>query len=612
MPAPPVGETDRDPFLRPGPWALVALGLSALVFLAFGPALNAGFVNWDDPALITDNPHFRGLSPEHLRWMFSTPLLGHYQPLTWVSYALDYLAWGMNPRGYHLTNIVIHAANAVLVFALVRRLMRCAGAWRGGVGIDGSLWPALIAAALWAVHPLRVESVAWVTERRDVLSTLFLLGAMLAYLRGVEPRRIEVRSRAWHALAAGLLLLSLLSKAWGMTFFVLALIADWYPLCRLPPGPAAWFGRTGLRLLVQKLPFIALGVAAAVGAGLSQHTALATKSLEQWGPLERAVQACYGVFFYLQRTLVPADLSPLHELPRNLDPAEPRFLISYLFVLALGVLTFAWWRSRPAFVAALGVYAVMLGPVLGVLQSGEQFVADRYSYLALIGWTAALAGAWSAWAGTRAEGDAWRRAVLAAGAAAVLACVVLSRAQTRVWNDSLSLWTHAAAVEERTGPRGGLVLAYLGAELEARGQIEQAVLAHARAVEVDPALGRSWFSLGNIMRHAGRPADAEAALIQATRTLPQAFMAHVNLGNLYLNELNRPEAAVEQFRLAVADVERGGRRPLSALPYLSLGVGLRRTGDLAGARAAFERAADFEETRDAARRELDALGPPGP
>lgn len=606
MSTPPAQDQPSEPFPRAG--VAACLGLAALVFLAFGPALWAGFVNWDDPALITENPRYRGLSGEHLRWMFTTPLLGHYQPLTWVSYALDYLVWGMNPRGYHLTNIAIHAVNAVLVFALVRRLMLCAGAWRGGMGTDGSFWPALLASALWAVHPLRVESVAWVTERRDVLSTLFLLGAMLAYLRGVEPGRLPVRSWAWQALAAGLLLLSLLSKAWGMTFFVLALIADWYPLRRLPAGPGAWLSRAGARLVIQKLPFIALGVAAAVGAGLSQHTALATKSLEQWGVTERAVQACYGVFFYLQRTLVPMDLSPLYELPRSLDPFEPRFVVSYLFAAGLAVLAAAWWRRRPAFAAALGVYAVMLGPVLGVLQSGEQFVADRYSYLALIGWTATLAGLWSAWAsGGAREGP--RRAALAAGALALAGCVLLSRAQTRVWNDSLSLWRHAAAVEERTGPRGGLVFAYLGAELEAQGRTEEAVLAHARAVEVDPGLGRSWFALGNLMRRAGRAGDAEAALIQATRTLPQAFMAHVNLGNLYLNELDRPMAAVEQFRLAVADVERGGRRPLSALPYLSLGVGLRRTGDEAGARSAFERAAEFEETRDAALRELEALGP---
>ncbi|MBM4107802.1 MAG: tetratricopeptide repeat protein [Phycisphaerae bacterium] len=581
---------------------------AALVVLAFWPALGADFVRWDDPTLVTENPRIRGLTADNLAWMFTTPVMGHYQPLTWISYALDWMVWGLDPRGFHLTNVLIHAANTALVFALARRLIAPwprAGGW-------AALFGGLVAAGAWGLHPLRVESVAWVTERRDVLSVLFMLLAASAYLRAVTPGEAALRSRPWHRAAVALLALSLLAKAWGMSFFVLLLILDFAPLRRIADHPRRWLAGPARRVVVQKWPFAALGAAAAVGAALSQHTALATKSLEQWGVIERAVQACYGLLFYVLKTLAPADLSPLYELPKGLDPGAPLFLLSYVFVAALIGVALWGLRRAPAFSAAALAYAVTLAPVLGVLQSGEQFVADRYSYVALIGWMIVLG-----WLASRA----WRSASAAAGRGlllalpAVLLAALLVRATVRqsgAWADTESLWRHAAAVEERTGPTGGLVFSYLGSELERQGRTGEAIRAHARALEVDPDLGRSWFSLGNLLRRAGEWPRAEEALREAARTLPQAYMARVNLGNLYLFNLDRAADAIEQYRLAVADVEAGGRRPLSTVPYLALGVALRHTGDLDGARRMLSRAAESDETRQAALKELADLPPAAP
>lgn len=592
--------------MAPSPpgWASVAAGalLALLVLVAFRPALDADFVRWDDPTLVVDNPHIRGFSAANLAWMFTTPVMGHYQPLTWLSYALDWTLWGLDPRGFHLTNVLLHAGNTLLVFALSRRLIG------GGLGGWGVLFGSVIAAGAWGLHPLRVESVAWVTERRDVLSVLFMLLSALAYLRAVEPGSPEPRSRSWYWASVALLALSLSAKAWGMTFFVLLLILDWHPLKRLPgAGP----GDTR-RVLLQKWPFVALGIVAAIGAAFSQHTALATKTLAEWGPVERLVQACHGLLFYVLKSAAPADLSPLYELPRGLDPAAPIFLVSYVFVAALAVVTLWGLRRAPGFSAAALAYAVALAPVLGVLQSGEQFVADRYSYVAMIGWMVGLGGV-AAWGWNRASTATARGLLLAMPAVLVGALLVrATSAQCRIWKDTETLWRHAAEVEERTGPVGGLVFSYLASELERQGRVPEAIRLHARALEVDPQLGRSWFSLGNLLRQIGEWSRAEAALLEATRTLPQAYMARVNLGNLYLFHLDRPEAALEQYRLAVADVEAGGRRPVSTMPYLALGVALRRTGDIEGARAALSRALESEETRAAAERELAQLPAPGP
>src|SRR5262245_60180833 len=237
------------------------LGAGALVLLvlvSFSPAFSAQFLAWDDADNLIKNQHWRGASAENLRWMFTTFHLGHYQPLTWVSFAIDYELWRMDPGGYHGTNILIHAANAALFFVLARRLLHI-GVTRSDPERGGPVRPELtlaaaVAAALWAVHPLRVESVAWVTERRDVLSTLFMLLSALAYVHAVEIGVPRVRSWAAYGLAVLLLALSCLSKAWGMSFFVLLLALDAYPLRRLSGNPLRWLSRDSLRVLAEKAP----------------------------------------------------------------------------------------------------------------------------------------------------------------------------------------------------------------------------------------------------------------------------------------------------------------------------------------------------------------------
>lgn len=311
--------------------ALVAV----ITFVAFLPALGNGFVAWDDDRNFLDNPHYRGLGPAQLAWMVSH-LDAHYVPLTWLTLGLDYVLWGMNPAGYHLTSLVLHAANAVLVYAGARRLIAAAlpGTSSGALALGSA-----VAALLFAVHPLRVESVAWATERRDVLCGLFYLLTVLAYLRYCASA-----SRRWYRLSLAFLAAALLSKAMAVTLPVVLLLLDGYPLRR-----RAWR---------EKLPFFALSLAAGAVALVAQRVAGATSTVAFLGPLERVAIACYSLAFYLWKTLVPRHLSPIYELPARVDAFAPSYVASALAVLALSALAIALRRRWPAFTVVWASYVV--------------------------------------------------------------------------------------------------------------------------------------------------------------------------------------------------------------------------------------------------------------
>jgi tetratricopeptide (TPR) repeat protein len=609
--APSSREPRREVLVRRFSCAALALA----VVICFSPAFAASFVSWDDLDNLIKNTRWRGLGPAELKWMFTSFHLGHYQPLTWLSFAVDHALWDLEPSGYHATNILIHAANAVLFFLLARRLIHI-----GVAGADPALGAparvdltlsAAFAAALWALHPLRVESVAWVTERRDVLSTLFLLLAALAYLSAVEPGAPRVHSRRAYWLAVVMLLLSCLSKAWGMSFFVLLLALDVYPLRRLPANPLRWFSRDSARVLVEKSPMVVIGVATAVLAANAQHAGQATKSLSEWPLASRVSQSLYGLSFYLEKSIAPTDLAPLYQLPAKLNPLEPRFLGAYFLVAAVGIgLLLALRRSRaPALPAAIAIYTVMLAPVLGILQSGEQLVADRYSYIATmpVAVLTAIAGLWAYNRIRAGRALAASRVGPLLGPVAAIPVVslgALSFAQTTIWHDSLSLWEHAVAVAPCSASYD-----YLGDELLRQDRPNNAADAYQQAAELSPRDGRAWFCLANVLKDQGHTDEAEHAYVEATKCLSVAYQAYQNLGLMYLG-MGRKDDAYRQFELAVADLEdqSKGTRPLSGGPYMVLGLARKDQGRLDEAAALFRKAVPFQDTHEDALRQLQALG----
>jgi tetratricopeptide (TPR) repeat protein len=410
----------RDGLAR---WALPAL-VAALALVAFLPALHHQFLGWDDAKNYLDNPHYRGLGPRQLAWMFTTFHMGHYIPVTWMTFGLDYLLWGMTSSGYHLTSILVHAATALAFYFLSLRLLRAALP----VVTEGDLRiGAALAALLFAVHPLRAESVAWITERRDVVSGLFYVLSVLAYLKAVDGTdRVSPR---WYWTSVSLFACGLLSKSIVVTLPVILLALDVYPLRRL--GGAKGWRRPSVWL--EKLPYVALGAAAAVIGFLALFTLGNTRSLAEMGPVYRIVLSIYALAFYLWKSVMPFGLSPLYQLGVTVT------WLHFGAVATLLGIAILMRRRWPAFTVATLAYLATLLPVLGIFQNGPQAAADRYTYLACLGWAVILGGL----AARRWAGRAVARVVLSIW---VLAMLPLTWQQVAVWHDSVTLWSHAIAL----------------------------------------------------------------------------------------------------------------------------------------------------------------------
>lgn len=390
------------------------MGVFALTFVLFLPALSAGWVSWDDPGNFLDHTAWRGLGGAELSWMWTQAHMGHYTPLTWMTLAVDHAVWGMDPRGYHLTNVVLHALSAGVFFLVLERVLR-----RASNDLRLLTGAAAIAALLYGIHPLRVESVAWITERRDVLSMLLFQGCLYAWVRYVEAE-----DRRWFVAALALHALSLSAKAHAMTLPVVLLVLDFWPFRR-----QGW-----VKLVAEKVPFAGL---AALFAGLaiwaqSEGGALVSGDTISWG--QRLEMAIYGAAFYPAKVLWPADLSPLYEW----DGAElhtGRNLVVLLGVTALGA---ALWKKTPAPLVAWVLYLVILSPVSGIAQSGPQLAADRYSYFSCLPF-AALAGLGLL--------QVRRRSALLAGIPLLIFLGQATWTQTKVWTDSFTLWGTALRLD---------------------------------------------------------------------------------------------------------------------------------------------------------------------
>ncbi|MGH7276665.1 MAG: tetratricopeptide repeat protein [Candidatus Rokuibacteriota bacterium] len=496
--------------------------VAAVTFVVFLPALGNGFVSWDDDTNFLGNPRYRGLGPAQLAWMF-TDLRAHYMPLTWLTLGLDYVLWGMNPVGYHLTSVLLHAANAALFFLVARRLLGAAlPAAPGSTLRFGSL----VAALLFAVHPLRVESVAWVTERRDVLCGLFYLLALLAYLRYRESggRRAYLASLALFAAA-------LLSKSMAVTLPAVLLLLDVYPLRR-----RAWR---------EKIPFFALSAAAGTLALVAQRSAGAMSSTAYLGPLERVAIAFYSLAFYLWKTLIPVRLSPLYELPARVEPVAWPYVASAIVVLALSAVAIAARRRWPAFAVAWASYVVTVLPVSGLVQVGPQIAADRYTYLACLSFAVFAGGALArvrlALRNRRATG-----VLLFAGAGVLaVALVVLTLNQTRIWRDSETLWSQALAV----GP-SAIAHAKLGVVRDEQGKPEEAIAHYRAALRIHPDMPDTYNNWGIALARQGRWQEAIEQYENALKLAPGSAETHANLA-VALERVGRVAEAAQHARTAL-------------------------------------------------------------
>jgi tetratricopeptide (TPR) repeat protein len=565
--------------------ALVPVFIVLITFAVFSPTLRNGFVNWDDPSHLLENPHYRGLGWEQLRWMFTTCLNGSCMPLNWVTYGLDYILWGMNPKGYHFTSLLVHAANALLFYFLSLRLLRL------GLGRSSSLpdlpirFAGAFSALFFALHPLQTEVVAWTIGREVAIAGFFFILTLFCYLKAAENESAGLSRRRWLVGAWILYAMSLLGKEMALTLPFALLVLDIYPLRRLGGGRGRWFGAEVRQVWWEKVPFLLLALAAGVRATLEKEQAGSLYPVTDYGFLPRLAQVLYSLAFYPWKTLVPVGLSPLYPVQPFTGLWNAPTLLSSACVVFLTAVLFLFRRRWPAGLAVWVFYGVLLLPVSGVVAFGPYAVADRFSYLPSMGW-AILAGAgffycWGAWGRSRVG----LRALVLTPTLAVLVLLalgILTWRQTQIWHNSETLWRHALALDERSS----FAHNNLGLALAERGAFAEAIKHIRRAVEIDSRFVEAHANLGNFLAQRGSAAEAIHHLYQALEIDPAFGNAHNTLGNI-LVERGESDKAIEHFRKALE------AKPESAMTYYNLGRALAKRGDAAGAIANYRKALEY-------------------
>ena len=569
-------------------WLLGTL-VAVWTLVVFLPTVWNDFVTWDDPRMFLENPYHRGPALAELRYAWSSHLLGEYMPVTWMSYILDRVLWGLHAPGYHLTSLVLHVLAAVAVFALARRLLRHAlGADAPGrAAVDVG---AAAAALLFAVHPLRVEAVAWVSARGTVLGGLLLVLAVLAYLAGWDRGRArgEVPT-AWLALSMALFVASLLARATGLVLPAVLLVLDIYPLRRIGGEGAGWWSPGARRAWAEKGAFAVIGALATPMGFLARGEDVGDFTAAGWDPLVAVLWAAYSVGFYVWKTVEIGTLSPIYAMPTREAPMLLAVSLSALKAVAITLILVAMRKRWPGALAAWLVYLILLGPVSGIVPFGRlRGIVDRYTYVACIGWAlvagGAVAMAWRAWS----DGRMGRLRMALVGALLVAVLVgwsVLSWRQAEVWHDGVTLWTRAVAAD----PSSPVARSNLGTALAARGYFATATLHYREAVRQWPTAPGAFQNLGRALAADARFEEAEAPFRRVVELRPNLPEAQLDLGTVLYN-LGKVDQAVVVFTRAV-ELDPGSIRA-----HESLGTALRRLGRDSEAASHLQRAATLGST----------------
>jgi Flp pilus assembly protein TadD len=534
-------------------WAcLLSACLAVAVLIVFFPAMHCGFVNFDDPDYVTENPHIQsGLTWQSLRWAL-TGYATYWHPLTWISHMADIQMYGMNPAGHHLTSVLFHLVNSVLFFLLLRRM-------------TGALWRSAFVAGVFALHPMRVESVVWIAERKDVLSTFFWMLTLWAYVRYVEARGSASKSRAFYTAALLLDAFGLMSKPTLVTMPLVLLLLDYWPLRRFPPF--------GAKFVVEKIPFAVLTLASSIITCLGQKQTGAIVSLAQFSIMDRIASAPLAYVAYLAKNFWPVHLAAFYPHP----PLEAGQVVGACLLLGL-ITGLVLWRARFEPYLAVGWFwfLIVLFPVIGLVQSGGQFIADRFSYVS-------TAGIWImvAW-GLRdlaAARPALRRIVAISGAVGLGACAVLTwrhvgvyRNTETLWNGTLSSDPNCVAAHYNLSKwflkigRYDDAIAHCRKMLEVQpddpvaegimaeirlrqGKFSDAAEAFEKSLTFRPDQPEAWCNLGFALLQTHHVPEAVHAYQEALRLKPDYALAHNDLGNILL-QIGRPDAALEHFARA--------------------------------------------------------------
>lgn len=518
----------------------MAAAAAAVCLLLYLPALHLGFVSFDDPEYVLNNPLIRELSPGNLTTMFTRSHLGWWMPLTWLSLAIDYTLWGLNPAGYHLTNIVLHAINTGLVVLIADDLCK---PHRGRLTLLSYGGLLLFSGLLFGGHPLRVESVAWVTERKDVLNGLFVFLSIFFYLHYARGKGAETGGRAslFYLLSVVCFLFSLMAKSVSVVLPAMLLVLDWVPLGRVKNRPLQW-------LIMEKWPFWSASVLMILFTFIFAGNSGYLVTYEAFPLSQRAVVSGNALWEYCRMMLFPVCLSPFYVIP---DPIPASYAVKALVVASvLAWMAIAGWRRYPCLVSFAALALLPLLPVLAFFQNGDQSYADRFTYLPSLSLSLFLALFFCSCSRCFSAGKF--RAGIAGGAALVVGLfLVMTVRQQSVWQSTETFWNKVIQVEP-------LAITYKerGRYYHATGRYKEAVADFTAALGIVPPTLKpyeyNFYGLrGESYRQAGRLTEAVADFTIAIQRCPHpVYYFHRGLA---LRGLGRNAEAEEDFRRAGPD-----------------------------------------------------------
>jgi tetratricopeptide (TPR) repeat protein len=593
----------------------VCFFLVVIVWIVFGQTLHFEFVNYDDPAFVTKNPYvLNGLTWEDFKWAFRFDQGDYWHPLTWLSLMLDASLFGRGAGGMHLTNVLLHTANSILLFLLLRR-------W------TGAFWRSALVAALFAIHPLRVESVAWVTERKDVLSTLFWMLTLWAYTCYANEIKIQSsKAKIFYRLVLLLFVLGLMSKAMLVTLPLVMLLLDYWPLERIRQLTFPELRSALPQLLMEKIPLFLLSAISVVLTYWGQHREAIAPTPEDHSLMLRMENVFVAYSRYLEKTFWPVNLAIPYTHPGHWNWLE----IIWSVALVVGLCVMAWrLRQRKPYVfVGWFWFAITLIPVIGLTRGWLQFMADRFTYVPLMG--IFLLAVWSV--ADLCAGWRHHRKVLGGCAAIILvALIICAHVQTSYWQNSEMLFRHADNITDSND----LAAYNVGCCLDAKGQLNEAIRYYRKAVEFNPARFDAENNLASALDRTGNATEAlehyrvafrlgpnnaevcnnlgaaiaktgavdEAAtyFLKAIQLAPNDAKAYCNLGHI-LAAKNKNDEAIAYYDKAIA------LNPQFADAYIKLGDVFSKLNRFAQAKECYEKAIQLDPGNSVVTEQLRNLG----
>jgi protein O-mannosyl-transferase len=537
--------------------SIVAASVAIITFIVYLPSLQNGFVNWDDGDYVYENAFIQQIDDQLFKSAFTEFNASNWHPLTWISHALDYALWGLNPRGHHLTNNILHAINTLLVVLFVSGILHIVFVKTRTDGTSallaerGTLIAGAIAGLLFGLHPLHVESVAWVSERKDVLCALFFFLSLLAYMNYAKTADDGEKSASWflsrrYLLALVFFIFALLSKPMAVTLPVVLLILDWYPFGRI------WSRKSFIRALIEKFPFFAFSLLSAALTILAQKAGNAVTPIEAVPLLTRVMVGARSLISYLLLMAAPVDLLPVYMYPRHPSLLSPGYLVPVLLVLGITVSCFVTAKKQKVWSAVWLYYVITLLPVIGLIQVGRQAMADRYTYIPSVG-PFLLAGLGVSLIYKKLSVLERRGLFLkfiGGGVAAVL-FLLLSYGTTRqipIWKSSIDLWNYEISKEP-----GKIAFAYNNRALAfiEEGQDDRALKDFDKAIAIDPADYRAYNNRGCLYFGTGLTDKSIEDFNKAISINPKYDKAYNNRGFAYI-EKTQYDRAIEDYSKAIA------------------------------------------------------------